>query len=161
MSSSVTEATVRKEVVVDAPVDRAFRVFVEQFDKIKPREHNLMTVDVAETVFEPRAGGFIYDRGVDGSLCRFARVLTYEPPSRVVFSWDISPRWALETDQDKTSEVEVRFTPASAGRTRVVLEHRNLDRHGDDWQSLRDGVEQANGWPLYLQRYARLLEPAS
>ena len=157
MSSSVTAATVRKEIVVDAPVDRAFRVFVEQFDKIKPHEHNLLAVDVAETVFEPRAGGYIYDRGVDGSSCRWARVLTYEPPRRVVFTWDISPQWALETDHAKTSEVEVRFTPESAGRTRVVLEHRNLDRHGGDWPSMRDGVDQANGWPLYLERYAKLL----
>ncbi|HKW07905.1 MAG TPA: SRPBCC family protein [Candidatus Dormibacteraeota bacterium] len=159
MSSSVTAATVRKEIVVEAPVDRAFRVFVEQFDKIKPHEHNLMAVDVADTVFEPRAGGYIYDRGVDGSSCRFARVLTYEPPRLIVFTWDISPHWALETDHAKTSEVEVRFTPESAGRTRVVLEHRNLDRHGDDWQAMRDGVEKANGWPLYLERFAKLLKP--
>ena len=92
----------RTEIVVEAPIERAFRVFVEDFDRIKPREHNMLAVDIAETVFEPRVGGHIYDRGVDGSECRWARVLAYEPPDRIVFSWDISPHWQLETDLEKT-----------------------------------------------------------
>ena len=95
---------------------------------------------IAETVFEPRVGGHIYDRGVDGSECRWARVLVYEPPHRVVFSWDISPQWQIETDPDNTSEVEVRFIAEAPDRTRVELEHRNLDRHGPGWEAVRDGV---------------------
>jgi uncharacterized protein YndB with AHSA1/START domain len=108
-------------------------------------------------VFEPRAGGHIYDRGVDGSECRWARVLAYEPPQRVVFSWDISPQWQLESDPEKASEVEVRFLPETSERTRVVLEHRNLDRHGAGWEGMRAGVESGDGWPLYLSRYAELV----
>src|SRR5919112_5215215 len=125
-----TDTTVRHEITVDAPVDRAFAVFTEDFGKFKPREHNMLAVDIAETVFEPRTGGRVYDRGVDGSECHWARVLAYEPPDRVVISWDINPRWQIEADPDKTSEVEVRFVAESAGRTRVELEHRNLERHG-------------------------------
>jgi uncharacterized protein YndB with AHSA1/START domain len=106
-----TQASVRTQIVVDAPIARAFSVFTEQFDRIKPREHNMLDVEIAETVFEPREGGRIYDRGVDGSECPWARVLAYEPPSRVVFSWDISPQWRIETDRARTSEVEVRFSP--------------------------------------------------
>jgi uncharacterized protein YndB with AHSA1/START domain len=144
------------QIVVAAPIERAFRVFTEQFDRIKPREHNMLGVDIAETVFEPRVGGQVYDRGVDGSECRWARVLAYEPPNRVVISWDISPRWQIETDPERTSEVEVRFISESPERTRVELEHRNLDRHGEGWESLRHGVESEGGWPLYLQRYGDL-----
>ena len=99
-------------------------------------------------------GGNIYDRGVDGSECRWARVLAYEPPNRVVFSWDISPHWQVETDLDKTSEVEVRFIAEAPDRTRVELEHRNLDRHGEGWEAERDGVGGDQGWPLYLDRFA-------
>ena len=84
-------------------------------------------------------------------------MLAYEPPDLVVFSWDISPQWQIETDREKTSEVEVRFVPETPDRTRVELEHRNLDRHGDGWKGVREGVGGEGGWPLYLQRFAELL----
>ena len=158
MTTQAQATSVRSEIVVDAPIKRAFAVFTEQFDRIKPREHNMLGVDIAETVFEPRAGGNIYDRGVDGSECRWARVLAYEPPERVVFSWDIGPTWQVETDPDRASEVEVRFVAESPVRTRVELEHRHIDRHGDGWEGLREGVAADQGWPLYLQRYGDLFK---
>jgi uncharacterized protein YndB with AHSA1/START domain len=148
---------VRTSIGVEAPIARAFSVFTEGFGSFKPREHNLLSVEIAETVFEPHVGGHIYDRGVDGSECRWARVLAYEPPNRVVFSWDISPRWQIETDFAKTSEVEVRFIAETPHRTRVELKHRNLDRHGAGWESERDGVGGNQGWPLYLDRFAEQL----
>ncbi|HLA14431.1 MAG TPA: SRPBCC family protein [Gemmatimonadaceae bacterium] len=109
-------------------------------------------------MFEPRVGGNIYDRAADGTECRWARILAFEPPDRVVFSWDISPRWQIETNPDLTSEIEVRFFAETPERTRVELEHRNLDRHGLGWESVRESVDSEGGWPLYLQRYAALFE---
>jgi len=153
MSTQAQTTSIRTQIVVEAPVERAFKVFVEDFDRVKPREHNMLAVDIAETVFEPRVGGHIYDRGVDGSECRWARVLAYEPPDRVVISWDISPHWQVESDHDKTSEVEIRFTPESSDRTRVEIEHRHLDRHGDGWESLRDSVDSDGGWGGCLRRF--------
>lgn len=147
---------VRKSVVVNAGVERAFELFIDKFDAIKPREHNLLSVPIAETVFEPRVGGHIYDVGIDGSRCKWARVLAYEPPSRVVFSWDIGPTWKLEADPAKTSEVEVRFIAESDDRTRVELEHRYLERHGTAWGAVADGVDGEAGWPLYLSRYVEM-----
>ncbi|MBU8809043.1 SRPBCC family protein [Mycolicibacterium goodii] len=151
-------APVRKSVVVNAGVDRAFALFVDRFDVIKPREHNLLAVPIDKTVFEPEVGGRIYDIGIDGSRCQWARVLAFEPPSRLVFSWDIGPTWQLETDPGRCSEVEVRFLAEGDGRTRVELEHRHLDRHGDGWPSVAEGVGGDAGWPLYLARYAQLTE---
>jgi uncharacterized protein YndB with AHSA1/START domain len=156
MSTQATDTSVRASVTVDAPIEEAFSVFTEGFGRFKPREHNLLDVEIAETVFEPRVGGHLYDRGVDGSICRWARVLAYDPPERVVISWDISPQWQLETDLEKTSEVEVRFFADAPARTRLELEHRNLERHGEGWEGVRDGVAAEQGWPLYLQRYAEL-----
>jgi len=153
MTAQAQDTTVRTEIVVEAPIEVAFRVFTHKFDRIKPREHNMLSVEIAESVFEPRAGGRVYDRGVDGSECQWARVLAYEPPGRIVFTWDINPFWQIETDLDKTSEVEVRFVPESPTRTRVELEHRNLDRHGEGWDGMREGVRGDAGWPLYLQRF--------
>jgi uncharacterized protein YndB with AHSA1/START domain len=140
MTTQASQTSVRNSIVVEAPIERAFSVFTDGFGTFKPREHNLLSVDIAATVFETHVGGNIYDRGVDGSECRWARVLAYEPPNRVVFSWDISPHWQIETDLDKTSEVEVRFIAETPDRTRVELEHRNLDRHGEGWETERDGV---------------------
>jgi uncharacterized protein YndB with AHSA1/START domain len=156
MTTQAHEASVRTQIVVDVPIERAFSIFTEKFDSIKPREHNMLAVEIAETVFEPREGGRIYDRGVDGTECQWARVLAFEPPSRVVFSWDITPHWQIESDPDKTSEVEVRFISETPERTRVELEHRNLDRHGEGWEGMREGVRSGDGWPLYLERFAEL-----
>jgi len=155
--TQASATVVRREIVVDAPIEKAFFVFTERFGDFKPPEHNLLGSPIAETVFEARVGGHIYDRGEDGSECRWARVLIYEPPRRVVFSWDIGPTWQVETEPDNTSEVEVLFTEDGPGRTRVQLEHRNLDRHGPGWESVSDGVGHDAGWPLYLDRYAALL----
>lgn len=158
--TQVATTVIRRQVVVRAPIEKAFAVFTERFGDFKPPEHNLMTVPIAETVFERRVGGHIYDRGADGSECRWARVLAYEPPQRVLFSWDIGPTWQLEPDPAHTSEVEVRFIAETLERTRVELEHRNLDRHGSGWRSVSDGVGDDAGWPLYLTRYAALFVEA-
>ena len=155
--SQATGTSVRNAIVVQAPIEQAFRVFTEEFDRVKPREHNLLGVEIAETVMERRAGGRVYDRGVDGSECQWARVLAFEPPDRLVFSWEISPQWQLESELEKTSEVEIRFIAESPERTRVELEHRNLDRHGEGWQSARDAIGGDGGWPLYLQRFGALI----
>ena len=153
--------TIRRQIVVDAPIDRAFAVFTERFGDFKPPEHNLLALPIAETVFEPQIGGNIVDRAADGTECRWARILAYDPPNRVVFSWDISPQWQIETDPDNTSEVEVRFVAETPQRTRVELEHRHLDRHGPGWPAVSDGVAHDEGWPLYLTRYAALFTEGS
>src|SRR5918999_2166960 len=156
MIKEIQETGIQVQVVVGAPIAQAFTVFTEGIGTWFPPEYNLLAVPIAARVFEPRVGGRVYDRGVDGSECHWGRVLAYEPPNRVVISWDISPRWQLETDPEKTSEVEVRFVAEAPERTRVLLEHRHLERHGEGWEGVREGVAGDEGWPLYLQRYAAL-----
>jgi uncharacterized protein YndB with AHSA1/START domain len=157
MSTQATETSVRTSIVVEAAIERAFSVFTEGIGTWFPPEYNLLDVAIAERVFEPRVGGRVYDRGEDGSECQWARVLAYDPPNRVVFSWDISPQWQIVSDPEKTSEVEVRFISEAPGRTRVELEHRNLDRHGDGWEQVRDSVRSEGGWPYALQRFTETL----
>jgi uncharacterized protein YndB with AHSA1/START domain len=154
MTTEASATAVQTSTVVEAPIERAFRVFTEEFDRVKPRDHTLLDAEIAESVFEPRAGGRVYDRGVDGSECQWGRVIACEPPERVVFTWDISPQWQLESDLDRASEVEVRFIAESENRTRVELEHRSLDRHVEGWETLRDSVAGDDGWPVYLRRFA-------
>ncbi len=152
MTVQVAGTSVRTEIMVEAPIARSFSVFTEGIDTWWPPEHHILEAELEEMVFEPTVGGNIYDRGVDGSECRWSRVLVYEPPHRVVFSWDISLNWQIETDHEKTSEVEVRFTAEGPDRTRVTLEHRNIDRHGEGWEKMRDAVGSPGGWNL--QRFA-------
>lgn len=148
---------VRRQIVVNTSIEDAFETFTSRFGDFKPPEHNLLASPIAKTVFEPYVGGNIVDRAADGSECRWARILAYEPPDRVVFSWDISPQWQVDSDPDHASEVEVRFVAESSDRTRLELEHRNLDRHGPGWQAVHGGVDDEAGWTLYLARFAELL----
>ncbi|MGI8505654.1 MAG: SRPBCC family protein [Solirubrobacteraceae bacterium] len=157
MTTQSTDTPVRTAVVVQAPIERAFSVFTDDIGSWWNRDHHILEGELAEMVFEPRAGGHIYDRGVDGSECRWARVLVYEPPERVVFSWDINLQWQRETDPQRTSEVEVRFVSETPERTRVELEHRGLERHGDGWEQMRGAVASPGGWPAGLEAFAQRL----
>jgi uncharacterized protein YndB with AHSA1/START domain len=159
--SESPKTSVQTSIVVEAPIDHAFAVFTDDIGSWWPPEHHILQSELAGMVFEPRQGGHVYDRGADGSECRWARVLAFEPPERVVFSWDISLAWQVESDTSKTSEVEVRFVPETPERTRVVLEHRNIDRHGDGWEQMRDAVESPEGWSVGLRRFAARLQGAT
>ena len=154
MSTQAADTAVRTSTVVAAPIERAFSVFTDGIGSWWSPGHHIIDAELAEMVFEPRVGGHLYDRGVDGSECRWARVLAYEPPHRFVISWDINTRWQLETDPAKTSEVEVRFVAEGSDRTRVELEHRHLERHGEGWESVRDAVGSPDGWAEGLQAFA-------
>jgi uncharacterized protein YndB with AHSA1/START domain len=155
MTTQVADTAVRTSIVAEAPIERAFAVFTEGIGSWWPPEHHILEGELAEMVFEPRVGGHVYDRAVDGSECRWARVLAYEPPERFVISWDINMQWQIETDPDKTSEVEVVFFAEGPNRTRVELEHRNLERHGEGWERMRDSVGSPDGWEIGLRRFAQ------
>lgn len=154
MTMPMTDTSVRSSIVVEAPAERAFRIFTDEIGTWWPPDHHILAGELAEMVFEPRVGGRIFDRATDGTECAWGRVLAYDPPERVVFSWDISLQWQIETDPSRTSEVEVRFVPEGPSRTRVELEHRHLDRHGDGWEQMRTAVGAQNGWDLGLERFA-------
>ena len=147
MTTQAPTTSVHRSIELNVPIEHAFKVFTEQMSDWWDADHHL--VDGFETmVVEPRVGGHITDHGRDGSSCTWSRVLAYEPPTRFVFSWDISLSWQVETDPAQTSEVEVRFIRETADRTRVELEHKHLDRHGDGWEAMRDAVGSPNGWSL-------------
>ncbi len=157
--STATATAVTTSVVVDVPQARAFSVFTDEIGTWWDPDHHLLPegAELKAMVFEPRAGGQVIDVLSDGTESRWARVLAYDPPDRVVFSWDINVRWEIETDPERASEVEVRFIAEAPDRTRVELEHRNLDRHGDGWEQMRDAVGSPDGWGGGLRRYAAAL----
>jgi uncharacterized protein YndB with AHSA1/START domain len=146
MTTHVQATSVSTSADVDAPIEHAFRVFTEGIGTWWDPDHHILEGELAEMEFQPFVGGHIIDRATDGSECRWSRILAYDPPRLVVFSWDINLQWQVETDQAKTSEVEVAFTADGPSRTKVVLTHRNLDRHGAGWEGMRDAV--GRGWSL-------------
>jgi uncharacterized protein YndB with AHSA1/START domain len=155
-----TDTAVHASIEVDVAPQRAFAAFTEQIADWWNPDHHIIEAPLAGMVFEPRVGGHVYDVGADGSECRWARVLAFDPPHRLVFSWDISTQWKIEPDPERTSEVEVTFTEIEPGRTRVALEHRHLDRHGDGWEGMREGVGSPGGWSGGLGRFADYLAGA-
>jgi uncharacterized protein YndB with AHSA1/START domain len=142
-------------MVVDLPAEQAFWRFAD-LDKIKPREHNMRSAAIAETVLEQQAGGDLYNRGVDCTICRWGRLLSFDPPHTIAFSWEIGPDWQVVSDPTTAGEVEISFAGDADGRTRVTLVRRHIDRHGGDWESLQAGLHSPNAWPLYLSRFEAL-----
>jgi uncharacterized protein YndB with AHSA1/START domain len=155
MTTQTEETTARASVLVAAGQERAFSVFTDGIDTWWPREHTIGEAALKEMVLEPKAGGRAYGIGVDGSESDWGRVLEFDRPNRIVVSWDITLEWKHELDHAKTSEFEVRFIPEGADRTRVELEHRHLERHGDGWEAMRDAVGSPNGWQGGLDQFAR------
>jgi len=155
-----TIPAVRQSVTVNAPVEKAFKVYTDGFNSWWPPQHHIGTAELAEAVLEAKQGGRWYERGVDGSECEWGQVLAYEPPSRLLLSWQIDGTWKYDPDLAHASEVEVRFTDLGDGRTRVDLEHRGFERHGATGPSVRDGVTREGGWSMIMERLAKAIESA-
>lgn len=159
MSINPDTTTVRRSVVVEASIERAFNLFTRDIGAWWDSDKHLLGEPLAEMIFEPHVGGHIIDRGTNGAENRWATVMVYEPPDRVAFSWDINLSWQIETDPARASEVHVTFTAQDAKHTVVELEHRHLDRHGNGWEAMRDAVGSPGGWDL--QPYADALSKAA
>jgi uncharacterized protein YndB with AHSA1/START domain len=151
---SSPENSIRKSVVVNAPIAHAFKIFTERFDSWWPRTHHIGKVEPYTAILERREGGRWFERGADGSECNWGRVLVYSPPTCVAFSWHLDSTYAYDPDPAKASRVEVTFHDEGNGKTRVELVHSQLDRHGADWEKIRDSVGSMGGWVGIMEKYA-------
>jgi uncharacterized protein YndB with AHSA1/START domain len=91
--------------------------------------------------------------GDDGSTCDWGTVLSWEPNSRLVLSWDITADW--QYDPTLKTEIEVRFIADGKDRTRVELEHRHLDRYGTRRDEMRTIFDGTGDWGRLLEAFAR------
>ena len=150
--SPTTIAPVRYSVTVTIPADQAFTLFTEGFNTWWIG-HHIGQADMAEAVLEPREGGRWYERDIDGSESDWGTVLTFQPPERLVVTWQIDSH--LQYDPDRASEVEVLFAEKD-GHTQVDLEHRYLERHGEGADVVARYVSGSEGgWPPIMEGYAR------
>jgi uncharacterized protein YndB with AHSA1/START domain len=143
---------VRATVTVDAPKERAFEVFTSRMTAWWPATYKIGRADLAEAIVEPRAGGRWYERDADGSECDWGRVVAYEPPDRLVLTWQIDSQWAF--NPGLVTEVEVRFVDEGPDRTRVEVEHRNLERYGPAAEQMKATFESEQGWTCILRNFA-------
>lgn len=158
--SQMTDAPVVKSVTVNAGQQRAFEVYTAKFGAWWPKEHHIGQADMATCEFEPKVGGRWYETGVDGSECDWGQVLVWEPPSRIVHTWQLQGDWQYDPDSAKASEVEVRFVAEGPDRTRVEVEHRYFDRHGAGAESVHKGVASPRGHEYCLALYAAMVDAA-
>ena len=149
------ESAVRKTLNTNVPIERAFAVFTEEMAAWWPATHHIAKQPFTEIVVEQRSGGRWFERAADESECEWGRVRAWEPPQRVVFSWHLQGDWSYDPNPEKASEVEIRFFAEGAGKTRVELEHRGLERHGAGWEQIRTGVDSPGGWNAVLEQFAK------
>jgi uncharacterized protein YndB with AHSA1/START domain len=147
-----TTEAVRREVVVNLAPDRAFELFTANMTSWWPAAHHIGSAPIEEIVIEPRPGGRWYTRHQDGTETSTGFVAVWEPPARLVVTWQIGADWKYHDDLVTT--VDVRFEPAGEDRTRVVLEHRDLDAYGADAAAMRETFEGPGAWAATLQAYA-------
>ncbi|HUP49746.1 MAG TPA: SRPBCC family protein [Thermoanaerobaculia bacterium] len=143
---------VRKEIVVDAPAERAFRVFTSRFDKWWPRDHHILEAPLVNVVLEPRAGGRWYEVAADGSECDWGNVLIWDPPRRLLLAWQLDGDWKY--DPALITELEIRFIALGPMTTRVELEHRNMERFGGKAAATRATLDSPHGWSTHLGLFA-------
>ncbi|HEX7159363.1 MAG TPA: SRPBCC family protein [Edaphobacter sp.] len=157
MNDTAIEAMVRKSVRVPVSVGRAFSVFVEQMETWWPPEHHIGVAAFEAIFVEPKVGGRWYERDGNGRECDWGKVLAWDPPRLVTFSWHLGPDWKFDPDIAKASEVAIRFTPEAAG-TLVELEHSHIDRHGEGWEQLKTMLEYPDAWERTLAEFAKRAE---
>jgi uncharacterized protein YndB with AHSA1/START domain len=160
MSVGFDPNSVRKVVSVQAPPEVAWQVFTEQMGTWWPLAvYKIGKANAVDAVIEPRVGGRWYERGDDGNVCDWGRVLVWEPRSRLVLSWDITADW--QYDPALQTEVEVRFIAEGSAGTRVELEHRRLDRYGDRRDEMRTIFDQTGDWGKLLASFAQTAQAAA
>jgi hypothetical protein len=154
--TQAADTIVRKEVVVEAPIERAFSVFTDRFGEFKPPEHNMLGAPHRrDDLRAPRRRAHLRPRRrwQRVPLGPHARLRTPDSCGVQLGHWT----HLAARSPANASEVEVRFVATGTNRTRVELEHRHIDRHGPGWEGIYYGVDADGGWPLYLTRYAALI----
>jgi hypothetical protein len=154
------EISVAKSIVVEVPRVQAFDFFIRQEAWWPVRTHHLAEPPMETVILEPFVGGRWFERGQDGSECDWGTVLIWEPPRRIVVTWQIGAGWMYEPDPAMASEIEVRFLAESQHRTRIEFEHRHLERYGEHAERMRSVLDAPGGAAGVLQAYAARLGEA-
>lgn len=157
MNATIDEDAIQRTLSVPKPVEEAFAVFTRDFADWWPAEYTWSQDVLQHIAIEPGVDGRCFERGPHGFECDWGRVLVWEPPHRLVFTWQISADRQPVPDPNKAGEIEVRFEAEGATMTRVDFEHRHFRRHREGAAEYKAMLEAPEGWPYILNRYVRAL----
>jgi len=158
-TEKIAGMAVRKTIRVDVPQAHAFTVFTEHFGSWWPLATHKIGKQVAVTaIIEPKRGGRWFERSADGTECDWGRVQVWEPPRRLVLTWEVSVDW--QPDRTIQTEVEVTFVADGPDRTTVHLEHRKLEEYGEQAEMMRSIFDSEGGYGGILQRFANAASSA-
>jgi uncharacterized protein YndB with AHSA1/START domain len=150
--TQTTEAVTRS-VLVPLEPGAAFELFTDRFGEWWPKDsHHILDSPAAEVVLEPREGGRWYERGESGEECDWGHVLELDRPNRILLAWQLTPKWKFDADESRATQVEVTFSAEDDG-TRVTLEHRGFEVHGEAGAAMRDSVGSEGGWGQLMELY--------
>jgi uncharacterized protein YndB with AHSA1/START domain len=133
---------------VECPPEHAFATWAERTSLWWPAGHTVSAEDGLEVVYEPRAGGRIFERTASGDEHDWGEVIAWDPPRRLAYLWH------LRQDRADATEVEITFTGSEAGPTRVEIEHRGWERLGAGADDKRD--RNLRGWAGLLPHYVEV-----
>ncbi len=153
MTTTVPIPPITGTVTIAVPIEQAFEVFTGSIDSWWPHEFHIGQAEIAEVILEPHENGRWYERGVDGTECDWGRVRVWEPPHRLVFTWQINGSWQFDPDPDHASEIDVRFTEKGPAETTVEVEHRSFERLIGGG-TINDAIRGGGGWTLLLDAFA-------
>lgn len=153
MKSGKVEDSIQRSIVVQVPQEKAFEIFVDKFNEWWPYEYTWSKEVLAFIAIEPKEGGRCYERGPHNFECDWGRVIKYDPPNTITFTWQIGANREPVPNPDKASVVEVRFGKEGSG-TRVEVNHHSFSKHGEHWQQYVAGLASAQGWSWLLDKYA-------
>lgn len=146
-----TIEAIRREIVVETDRARAFEVFTAGMTSWWPSAHHIGSAPIEEIVIEPRAGGRWYTKHQDGSETLTGFVTAWDPPERLVVTWQIGADWKYH--EDLVTSIEVRFVAEAPDRTRVLLEHRDLEAFGADAAAMRKTFDAPDAWTTTLAAF--------
>jgi uncharacterized protein YndB with AHSA1/START domain len=143
---------IRRDIVVPVSPEVAFEVFTSRMTDWWPKEHHIGSAPIEQIIIESHEGGRWYTRHEDGSETSTGYVIAWEPPHRLVITWQIGADWRY--DPKLVTTVEISFAAEAPDRTRVSLEHRDLERFGPEAERMRETFEAPGAWSATLAAYA-------
>jgi len=156
--TTAIDTTIFSEIVTSSSIDESFSAFVDHLQEWWPKEYTWSQQSLHKMIIAPYVNGHCYETGPFDFRCDWGRVVEFDRPFLIAFTWQISSARVPVPDPEKASSITVTFKTLEDKTVRVRLIHSNLDRHGADWEEYARGMNSEKGWSFILEKYRQYLE---